>query len=47
MGQEQNKPTGAGQQEVKLLTEAIDRAKDQQFQETSRNFLQQEQDKEK
>ena len=70
MGQEQNKPTTAGQQEwprrrperlqdlafrlsqarqreAKLLTEAIDRAKDQQFQETSRNFLQQEQDKEK
>lgn len=70
MGQEQNKPTGAGQQEwsrrrperlqglafrlsqarqreAKLLTEEIDRAKDQQFQETSRNFLQQEQDREK
>ena len=47
MGQEQNKPTGAGQREAKLLTEAIDRAKDQRFQETSRNFLQQEQDREK
>ena len=47
MGQEQNKPTGAGQREVKLLTEAIDRTKDQRFQETSRNFLQQEQGKEK
>ena len=47
MGQEQNKPTGAGQREAKLLTDAIDRAKDQRFQETSRNFLQQEQDKEK
>ena len=47
MGQKQNKPTGAGQREVKLLTEAIGRVKDQQFQETSRNFLQQEQDKEK
>ena len=70
MGQEQNKPTGAGQREgprrrperlqdlafrlslarqreAKLLTEAIDRANDQRFQETSRNFLQQEQDKEK
>lgn len=70
MGQEQNKPTAAGQpewsmrrperlqdlafrlsqarqREVKLLTEAIDRAKDQQFQEISRNFLQQEQDREK
>lgn len=35
------------EREAKLLTEAIDRAKDQQFQETSRNFLQQEQDKEK
>ena len=42
MGQGQNKPTAA-----KLLTEAIDRAKDQQFRETSRNFLQQEQDREK
>ena len=47
MGQEQNKPTGARQQEVKLMTEAIGRVKDQRFQETSRNFLQQEQDKEK
>ena len=47
MGQEQNKPTGARQQEAKLLTDAIGRANDQQFQETSRNFLQQEQDKEK
>ena len=47
MGQEQNKPTGARQREAKLLTDAIDRTKDQQFQETSRNFLQQEQDKEK
>ena len=47
MGQEQNKPTGAGQREAKLLTDAIDRTKDQQFQETSRNFLQQEQDREK
>ena len=47
MGQEQNKPTGARQQEVKLLTDAIGRAKDQRFQETSRNFLQQEQDREK
>ena len=37
----------AWQREAKLLTEAIDRAKDQRFQETSRNFLQQEQDKEK
>ena len=37
----------ARQREAKLLTEAIDRAKDQQFQETSRNFLQQEQDREK
>ena len=47
MGQEQNKPTEAGQREAKLLTEAIGRAKDQQFQETSRNFLQQEQEREK
>ena len=70
MGQKQNKPAAAGQQEwprsrqerwenlvfrlsqarqreAKLLTEEIDRAKDQQFQETSRNFLQQEQDREK
>ena len=57
MGQKQNKPTEARQREAKLLTEAIDRAKDQRFQETSRNFrelpgtsgnfLQQEQDKEK
>lgn len=37
----------ARQREAKLLTEAIDRAKGQQFQETSRNFLQQEQDREK
>ena len=37
----------ARQREAKLLTEEIDRAKDQQFQETSRNFLQQEQDREK
>ena len=37
----------ARQRETKLLTEAIDRAKDQRFQETSRNFLQQEQDREK
>ena len=37
----------ARQREAKLLTEAIDRAKDQRFQETSRNFLQQEQDREK
>ena len=47
MGQKQNKPTEAGQQEAKLLTDAVDRANDQQFQETSRNFLQQEQDREK
>ena len=47
MGQEQNKPTGEWQREAKLLTEAIDRANGQQFQETSRNFLQQEQDREK
>ena len=37
----------ARQREAKLLTEEIDRAKDQQFQETSRDFLQQEQDREK
>ena len=70
MGQKQNKPTIAGQQEwsrrgperlqdlafrlslarqreVKLLTEAIDRADSQRFQETSRNFIQQAQDREK
>ena len=47
MGQEQNKSTGARQREAKLLTEAIDRADSQRFQETSRNFLQQEQDREK
>ena len=47
MGQKQNKPAAAWQREAKLLAEAIDRAKDQRFQETSRNFLQQEQDKEK
>ena len=47
MGQEQNKPTGEWQREAKLLTEAIGRADSQRFQETSRNFLQQEQDKEK
>ena len=37
----------ARQREAKLLTEAVDRADSQQFQETSRNFIQQEQDREK
>ena len=47
MGQKQSKPTEAGQREAKLLMEAVDRANDQRFQETYRNFLQQEQDREK
>ncbi len=47
LSQARQREAGSGKREAKLLTGAIDRAKGQQFQETSRNFLQQEQDEEK